>query len=360
MRPFYLTTLRFLKKAGVKHVIGADSLVGLSEDELFKYASDLIVFVYPGQALRMLVAGIAMLFHGIVLKPKQDAGNLFYKVRHKPTLFTKSSYSMRLCVVRETDDGYSVFLGGMERRFKQSDLSVEYRTWDGHELPVPVDLDSFVERHRDSLLSRYYQHYDVSLGPESEEEVIRFLYSVSDVLNEAEVDYWIEGGTLLGAVRDGKLIPWDHDLDLGMKFTTDRDMKKLVRRLKRRFYVSVKGFPQKEGIWQLGNYRLLKVYPTRLLFLKKKLCLDLFVYYRGTPPGSQEEAYLYCVWGRNAYHQTEHFDTLGRMEFYGGQIPVPGGTEQFLETKYGADWRTPKRRWNVALDDGSIHRDDQE
>jgi len=48
------------------------------------------------------------------------------------------------------------------------------------------------------------------------------------------------------------------------------------------------------------------------------------------------------------------------MEFYGRQIPVPGSTERFLETKYGADWRTPKKRWNVALDDGSIHREEQD
>lgn len=360
MRPFYSTTLRLLSRAGVKHIIGAESLVGLSEGEPLKYSSDLCVFIYPRQQLRMLAAGLAMLFHGIVLKPKRDAGNLFYRVRHKPTLFTKSSYAMRLSIMRETDDGYSVYLGGMERRFTQDDPSVEHRACDGHELPVPVDLDSFVEGHRDGLLSRYYQHYDVSLGPESAGEVVQFLYEVSDALNELEVDYWIEGGTLLGAVRDGKLIPWDHDLDLGMKFTTDGDMKKLIRRLKKTFHVSVKGFPRREGVWQLGDYRLLKIHQKKLLFLKEKLCLDLFVYYRGALPGTREEAYLYCVWGRNAYHRTEHFDTLDEIEFYGRRIPVPGGTERFLETKYGADWRTPKKRWNVALDDGSIHREEQD
>ena len=267
---------------------------------------------------------------------------------------------MLLSGLKETTDGCSIYLGGMQRHFKRDDLPIEYCTYRGYELPVPVELDSFVETYRDSLLSRYYQHHAVSLGSESEEEVVEFLYSVSKILNETNVDYWIEGGTLLGAVRDGKLIPWDHDLDLGMKFTTDREMKELIRRLKGSFYVSVKGFSTKENIWQLGDYRLLKVYPKRLLFLKEKLCLDLFVYYRKTLPGTQEEAYLYCVWGHNAYHRTEHFDALDRIEFYGRQIPVPGSTEQFLETKYGADWRTPKKRWNVALDDGSIHREEQD
>ena len=31
--------------------------------------------------------------------------------------------------------------------------------------------------------------------------------------------------------------------------------------------------------------------------------------------------------------------------------------EDFLETKYGKEWRTPKKEWNVSIDDGSIIRD---
>jgi hypothetical protein len=171
MRPCYVTTLRLLERAGVKYVIGADSLVGLSEDDLFKYSSDLVVFVYPSQIFKMFVAGAAMLFHGIVLKPKLDAGNLFYRVRCKPTLFTKLPYSVRVSRMKETADGYSTYLGGRQRLFRRDDLSLEYCSYRGHELPVPVELASFVETYRDSLLSRYYQHHAVSLGSESEEEV---------------------------------------------------------------------------------------------------------------------------------------------------------------------------------------------
>jgi hypothetical protein len=33
-------------------------------------------------------------------------------------------------------------------------------------------------------------------------------------LNELNVNYWVCNGTLLGLVRDGDLIPWDHDIDI--------------------------------------------------------------------------------------------------------------------------------------------------
>ncbi|NXM71959.1 FKRP protein, partial [Serilophus lunatus] len=35
-------------------------------------------------------------------------------------------------------------------------------------------------------------------------------------LEKAGVRYWLEGGSLLGAVRSGDIIPWDYDVDLGL------------------------------------------------------------------------------------------------------------------------------------------------
>ena len=36
------------------------------------------------------------------------------------------------------------------------------------------------------------------------------------VLDEAGIRYHLEGGTLLGLVRDGDLLPWDHDVDISV------------------------------------------------------------------------------------------------------------------------------------------------
>jgi hypothetical protein len=45
------------------------------------------------------------------------------------------------------------------------------------------------------------------------------LRRVVAVLNEARVPYWIDCGTLLGLIRDQKLIPWDEDVELGAWLT---------------------------------------------------------------------------------------------------------------------------------------------
>ncbi len=36
------------------------------------------------------------------------------------------------------------------------------------------------------------------------------------LLNAHEIPYWVCHGTLLGLVRDGDLIPWDHDIDIAV------------------------------------------------------------------------------------------------------------------------------------------------
>ena len=40
----------------------------------------------------------------------------------------------------------------------------------------------------------------------------------------------------------------------------------------------------------------------------------------------------------------------------GFKVKIPSNPENFLQIKYGKDWKTPKKKWNVVFDDGSIIR----
>lgn len=52
--------------------------------------------------------------------------------------------------------------------------------------------------------------------PESVLELYQSMKDVHEVLNKHQIPYWVDGGTLLGAVRHKGIIPWDNDVDICM------------------------------------------------------------------------------------------------------------------------------------------------
>ena len=148
------------------------------------------------------------------------------------------------------------------------------------------------------------------------------LIEVKELLDELDIVFFLRHGTCLGAVRDGGLIPWDDDLDIGsiigMNGLTERSVYEtadILRRagfeatlLRTDFYIAVE--LTKSGIpvdWTC--YRVIEG--------------NIIQY-----PAVKIPAQLYC--------------DLKTIRFLGGEFSVPNPPEKYLQLKYGSEWQLPK------------------
>ena len=228
---------------------------------------------------------------------------------------------------------------------------------------------------------------------EKEKTWLEALLTVDGALKKCNLTYFLDLGTLLGAVREGAFIEWDNDIDLGTVYTDAdepafREAAKILGKsgfavlfrgttlylFGRDTEISLTGYyldqsgekycniekrPDSKHRFLTHFYRVFnddmrfscgqslsfiknievqasKLIPKTLRGLFARF-LDRFV---------REESRMKMI-------DRRYIDSLGEMEFYGHRFPVPEDKEGYLTCRYG-DWKTPKKEFDYMKDDESF------
>ena len=178
----------------------------------------------------------------------------------------------------------------------------------------------------------------------------KMLLDVAEILESEKIPYILEGGTLLGIIREGRLLPWDTDLDL----TVTRQYTKNLLAARWKFWIKgyrtrIRRVKNNSEYFTKGSPRILRIQTTKFIFFKGVSLMDIFI------KDLVNEKYYWTVSKKDVLKSApRHFyEEFTQFNFKGKLYSVPEKYDAYLQSRYG-DWKTPKETWNFIKDDLSI------
>lgn len=221
----------------------------------------------------------------------------------------------------------------------------------------------------------------------------RVFLDICNLLNKNNINYWVCHGTLLGIIRESRLLPWDHDIDFAVwEYETDKN--KIVSILESNGYrqefifgdmdclhfmggtkkIDVSFYRAHNGIasvkWAIGSNNMFgkllisiasrldslaaseateDISPKNLLRKLHRLAVEnIASLLRWCLPGKVK-----CMLRETAINKMRHIGysypvrmlDVKKIEYNGLLIPVPADSEGCLRETYGENWRTPNKNY---------------
>jgi multisubunit Na+/H+ antiporter MnhG subunit len=198
-------------------------------------------------------------------------------------------------------------------------------------------------------LNHYLHRLGLNTPPCCREHIADLGRFVTDCLQDIRATHWIDGGTLLGAVREnGALLAWEDDIDISVLLDDETTWKKLCSTLSQRgasdgYYVDVF---EKSGFIAVSYDKPL-LWPFRWVRnrMRGDIHLDLVTYRHATNNGQPVVERQLLKGAMPAMESGWHGVPIhiilptSTIKFLGSDIPCPSHSRAFLQILYG-DFQT--------------------
>ncbi|MCQ2462545.1 MAG: LicD family protein, partial [Clostridia bacterium] len=144
------------------------------------------------------------------------------------------------------------------------------------------------------MLTGYYGHLDILRDKEKQ-----MLELVEKICSENGINYFLAGGSLLGAIRHGDMVPWDDDLDIGMLRDDYIKFRKIAPSLMGSELVYTSNSLNKNNHYYFDKLRIkntwLSTNYSSLYKINDGVFLDIIVYDRTSNNKSVQKLHLVAV-----------------------------------------------------------------
>jgi len=155
------------------------------------------------------------------------------------------------------------------------------------------------------------------------EDARKVLLEIRQLLNDANIIFFLRHGTCLGAVRDGELIPWDDDIDIGS-------------------IIGMHNLDEPSILQAVDGFK-------RAGFQVKVLETDFHIGVELSKLGIPVDWTCYRVFEKSILQYpgvkipVQIYEDLSTVSLLDNPFLVPSPPEEYLTLKYGPDWRVPKK-----------------
>jgi phosphorylcholine metabolism protein LicD len=218
----------------------------------------------------------------------------------------------------------------------------------------------------------------------NEKKIVFSLQQIKSFLDEENVKYWLNFGTLLGAVRDKKIISWDNDIDLSVSVSEVNKVLKIIPKMSElgwrvdvtdpAIYFSKNKETLPIGIsiyrfcgdkaWVFWINKDPRFYAITKYFYRIADKIKYRKYHRKIP---FLEKFLYSLipssfhsLARKVFFKISYFfgkkdtillfprkmiDNLDQIEFYNMKFNIPSLVDEYLSLAYDKNWRKSNPFW---------------
>lgn len=237
-------------------------------------------------------------------------------------------------------------------------LSIRYGNWqkvitgwdsNSHDGAI-INKKTMFDLSRKTRTQNYYQK-EVRLEGKNLEIIKSILADTVKLFEKHGINYWLDGGTLLGIIRDNDLLPWDHDADISINSEDVVRVLKIIKTLPVKYRISLRHdySGRLPGTLRIIRIKLIKYKPLRLLKYREPH-LDILVKYKFGK-------YYYWIDTKTPKRvKANYHDRLDYILWNNKKYAIPSSVKQYLMDRFG-NWQKPEESFDPSIDDLAIYEE---